>query len=172
MKKKAAVPFVLLSFFAGIAGCSKNSPAEAPLQGNLVLTYDISGNYMGRDMSKTNTLRFEKIGDNLFNYFHTVTEPTHIYNAEPIQCTGYFLYNEVLDISVGGNNLWWDPKKLATGKLGNLDVTEGSYNGKDVYILNWDADYKAYYDKKTGFLEGAVEELKDKNIKETIRRTS
>jgi hypothetical protein len=171
MKRLTAVSLVLLSLVSCSAGGSRNSPAEAPLQEYLVLTYSVTGEYKGRFMSKTETFRFEKTGDNLFNFFHTVTEPTHVYNFDPIQCTGYFLYNEVLDVNVGGNHIWWDPKRLASGKLGTLEVTEGEYNGKDVYILNWDEDYKAYYDKETGLFEGSAQELKDKNIKETIRRT-
>ncbi len=172
MKKTIFVSIMFLSFVLLFSGCSGNGPKNAPLQQDMTLTYSKSLYNKGKKSTETVTLNFKKVGDNLFNYKRTVTEPnTPVYHADPIQVTGYLKYNKVMDVLIGGNNLWWDPKRLASGKMGKLEVKEGTYNGKNVYVLNWSSGTTSYYAKDTGFCEGSVwESKKVKGRKETITR--
>ncbi len=156
MKKTIFVSMMLMFFVLSFTGCTKNSSKNAPLQQDMTFIYSKSLDAKDRQMNEEITLKFEKVGDDLFIYNRTVTEPDYVYEADPIQVTGYLKYNKVMDVLAGGYNLWWDPKKLASGKLGNLKVTEGTYNGKDVYVLDWGSGQKAYYAKDTGFCEGSV----------------
>ena len=82
-------------------------------------------------------------------------------------------FNEVLTANIGGNDIWFDPMQMASGKLrdlGKLEITEGRYNGRDVFVLHWDDDHKGYYAKDTGLCEGSVQEIREKQLRETVVR--
>ena len=164
---------VVLFVLVLIGGGGDASVGEAPLKENMTLTYDVTQSLRGKSLHKIETVRFEKTGENQFLLHRMVREDYGDYEADPLQVDSYFIYNEVLTANVGGNDIWNDPKQLVSGKLkdlGKLKITQGTYNGRDVYILHWDDHYKAYYAKDTGLFEGSVEEIRDKQIKETIVR--
>jgi len=164
-----------LSFFIFlVVGCGgEESVKEPPLKGNMTLTYSISQSMGSKSLSKTETLRFEKTGDDQFLLHRTASEDFGDHEADPLRVDGFFIYNELLTANIGGNSVWMDPVQLASGKLkdlGKLEITEGTYNGREVYVLHWDEDYKAYYAKDTGLCEGSVQEIRDKQINETVVR--
>lgn len=156
MNKIILAAAMLLYLAPGLPGCTGKSSSEAPLQQDMTFTYSKSMEYDGDVKNEEITLSFEKAGDDLFIYNRTVAEPDYVYEADPVKVTGYLKYNKVMDVLVGGYNLWWDPATLASGKMGKLEITEGTYNGKDVYVVEWGPNQTAYYAKDTGFCEGSV----------------
>ena len=171
---KGRILSAILLFVFLLSGCGGDeSVKEAPLKEDLTLTYNITQSLKDKTMFQTEIFRFEKTGENQFILHRTVKDKYGDNKVDPLEVDGYFIYNEVLTTNVGGTDIWMDPVQLASGKLkdlGKLEISEGTYNGREVYILHWDKDYKAYYAKNTGLCEGSVQEIRDKQIKEIVVR--
>jgi len=173
LKKIFIAPAAFAVFMLGFTGCGKNSGVKAPLKENMTLSYSVETLYKGRRMDKTDTFRFENNGGSRFTCIHMVTDEFGTREADRLQMDGYFVYNKVLTANVGHNDIWRNPKELASGKIKNmakLKITQGTYNGRDVYTVNWDEGHRAHYARDTGICEGYVYEDKARRIKETVKR--
>lgn len=165
LKAGAATAIALL-----MAACGGNPAKEAPLKDTLELNYTQTTIYQGRTMNKDIHIKIEKADGGMFKASKTTTDENGPY-TDVLMLDGFFRYNEVMPYLAGGNDLWLDPAKLATGLIGRLKVEESTYNGKEVYAAIWSEHNTSYHDKTTGLLEGSVMHLKDGGS-ETVTRVN
>ena len=165
MKNKVLTAVFCLAFSLSMTSCSGNFPGDnsAPLKNEMALAYKETITYKGRELSKTISLKFVKTGNNLFTCYRTVTDKNGPWKDDPLQVDQFFRYNKIMDYNVSGYSLWRNPKDLASGKIGRMEIIQSVYNGKKVYATILSDKNKAYYDMDTGFLEGAHIDLGDKS---------
>ena len=158
---------LLLPFVTG--GCGNKSPfKDPPLKDEMAFSYQETTVYKGRTSEMNIDVKFVKKGYGMFNCIETKTDKNGVSEQYLLEVDGFFKYNVIMDTLVSSHPLWLDPKLLASSKANNIEVIEGTYNGKSVYVYLVSPSWKGYYDKVTGFLEGG--EVDTGKLQETLVR--
>ena len=153
----------------GLSACSDgpSSKAEAPLQADIRLVYDITRIGFGKTLEDTVQMDFYQQPEGDFEYVKTISSRIGLRETARHRVDSFFKYDTVSEILVEGEHLWEDPRKMARNDMGDsIKVSEVSWHDQDVYLLT---DYrKRYYEKATGILVGVEYTTKKKKVKVSI----
>jgi len=173
MRNPTIMIILMLTFSLSFIACSGSSDGEpsiltaAPLQEEMSFSYKETTEYQGKTMEKTVDIRFVKKDNGMFDSIKTTTDKNGPYEGDPLEVSGFFKYNKIMDYLAPGGPLWRDPKALASGNIGTMKIVEDTFNNKSVYACLQGENHTQYYNMD-GFFEGSYRDTG--KVKQTVVR--